>query len=83
MTSQICSSRKVEFLFPTLQFCTSNFQTCSQASRYSEMVRNIDNSWAAIQQKINSNTNFDFFDDLMQLSEEIKNYDKGDFVKMF
>ena len=41
------------------------------------MVGNIDNNWAAIQQKINSNTNFDFFDDLIKLSEEIKSYDKG------
>ena len=45
------------------------------------MVRNIDNNWAAIQQKIDSNTNFDFFDDLTQLSREIKNYDKGYFMK--
>ena len=45
------------------------------------MVRNIDNNWAAIQQKIDSNTNFDFFDDLIQLSREIKKYDKGYFME--
>ena len=67
---------RLSFCFQNYTFA-SNCQNCNQASRYSEMVRNIDNNWAAIQQKIDSNTNFDFFDDLTQLSREIKNYDKG------
>ena len=78
--SHIYLSLQVEYCFQHYSFA-SNFQNCNQASRYSEMVRNIDNNWAAIQQKIDSNTNFDFFDDLIQLSREIKNYGKGYFME--
>ena len=77
---QISLSWQVQFFSRYYNFA-SNFQNCNQASRYSEMVRNIDNNWSTIQQKINSNTNFDFFDDLVQLTREIKNYDKGYFMK--